>query len=541
MTTINDLSQTMNGWLRWMRIRRAAAWALRGLILGLALGLGVGLLGLLQSRLLRAEFLALVAASALVVPLLAVIVAYLWPIQPLKAARYFDRVFHLNERVSTALELNTLAPLGAQPPTELTQQQLDDAVHAARMVKPTQALPLRLQTREALLALIFALLIGLTWFQGETLFQAAQQARAVQQAAAVQEKKIEQILTQIDNNKTLSEDQKKALSEPLKQAQQGLKDNPSQEGAVSVLTSAGEKLQALTDPQAQQAAQVLKDAGSQAAAQDGSPLQSTGEKLAQGNTAGAASDLANTDVSKLSKAQQQDLAKQLDSMSQSLAETNPQLSTDLKDAAQALKNGDNAKAQQALNKAAQSMAQAGQQQAMSQQAGQAAQQMQQGAGQMLAAGGGNQQQAGQPGQGQQGQGQPGQQGSGQNGQANGTGATGSGQGSSQGSAGTGQSGSSAIQPNGPGDGGESAYEQIYAPNLLGGNDGQTVTLPNSGQTGGETVGQGPTKPGDPGQSLVPYQQVYSQYDQSYHQAIENGSIPFEFLEAIRNYFDSLKP
>jgi hypothetical protein len=281
--------------------------------------------------------------------------------------------------------------------------------------------------------------------------------------------------------------------------------------------------------------QALKDAGSQAASQDGSPLQSAGQKLAQGNTTGAATDLANTDVSKLSQSQQQALAAQLDAMSQSLAATNPQLAANLKDAAQALKNGDTAKAQQALNQAAQSMAQAGQQQAMSQQAGQAAQQMQQGAGQMLAAGGGNPQQAG------QGQGQTGQQGQGQNGQANnGTGASGSGQGGSQGSAGTGQSGSSPI-PNGPGDGGESAYEQIYAPSLLGGGNGQNVTLPSSGQNDGQTVGQGPTKPGDPGQSLVPYQQVYSQYDQSYHQAIESGSIPFEFLEAIRNYFDSLKP
>jgi hypothetical protein len=67
-----------------------------------------------------------------------------------------------------------------------------------------------------------------------------------------------------------------------------------------------------------------------------------------------------------------------------------------------------------------------------------------------------------------------------------------------------------------------------------------VTLPNSGQQG-ETIGQGPTTPGNPGQSLVPYQQVYSQYDQSYHQAIESGNIPFAFLDTIRNYFDSLKP
>lgn len=519
----------MNIWVRWMRVQRAATWALRGLVGGLALALAAGLLGMFGAWLLRAEFIALVVALALILPLIAGIVAGLWPVDPFKAARYFDRVFHLNERVSTALELNR-----QHKKSDLIQQQLDDAVHAARAVEPARALPLRLQTREALLTLILALLLGLTWFRGDELFQAAQQQREVQQAAAAQAAKIEQILTQVKNNDTLTEEQKQALSAPLEQTLNELKNNPSQEGAVSALTSAGEKLQALTDPEAQQMSQALKDAGGQAAAQKGSPLQSAGEKLAQGNTVGAATDLANTDVSKLNAAQSQALANQLEQMSQALASTNPQLAADLKAAAQALKNGDSAKAQQALDKAAQSLANAGQQVAQSQAAGQAAQQMQQGAGQMLAAGGGGQQQTAQSGQGQG-------QGSSQNGQ-NGSSNSGSGHGQSQGSSGAGQeAGASPIpQGNGPGNGGESAFEQIYAPTFLGGNGGQLLPLPNSGQQG-QTIGQGPTTPGSPGQSLVPYQQVYSQYDQSYHQAIESGNIPFAFLDTIRNYFDSLKP
>ena len=523
MTTISDLSRTMNVWLRWLRVQRAAAWALRGLIGGLALALAAGLLGMLGAWLLRAEFIALVVALALILPLIAGIVAGLWPVDPFKAARYFDRVFHLNERVSTALELNR-----QHKKSDLIQQQLDDAVHAARAVEPARALPLRLQTREVLLTLILALLLGLTWFKGDELFQAAQQQRAVQQAADAQAAKIEQILTQVKNNDTLTEEQKKALSAPLEQALNELKNNPSQEGAVSALTSAGEKLQALTDPQAQQMAQALKEAGGQAATQKGSPLQAAGQKLAQGNTVGAATDLANTDVSKLSAAQSQALANQLEKMSQTMASTNPQLAADLKAAAQALKNGDSAKAQQALDKAAQSLANAGQQVAQSQAAGQAAQQMQQGAGQMLAAGGSGQQQTAQSGQGQ--------------GQGNGSSGSGSGQGTSQSSSGAGQeAGASPIpQTNGPGNGGESAFEQIYAPTFLGGNGGQLLPLPNSGQQG-QTIGQGPTTPGNLGQSLVPYQQVYSQYDQSYHQAIESGNIPFAFLDTIRNYFDSLKP
>ncbi len=541
--TFTDLSKTMNTWVRWLRLQRAATWALRGLIGGLALALVAVLIGMFQAQLLRAEFIRLVITLALTLPLVSGMTAYLWPIQPLKAARYFDRVFHLNERISTALELH-----GAKHPNQpetLIQKQLTDAAQAARAVQPRKDLPLRLQTREGLLALIFVVLLGLSWFQGDAMFQQAQQNRAVQQAATEQAKKVEQILSNIQKNDALTEEQKQALSAPLQQALNELKNNPSKEGAASALTSAGEKVQALTSPDAEKMAQALKDAGSQAAAQDGSPLQSAGQKLAQGNTAGAANDLANTDVSKLSDSQSQQLAGQLDAMSQSLAGTNPQLSQDLKDAAQALKDGDKTKAQQALDKAAQSMAQAGQQTAQSQVAGQTAQQLQQGAGQMMAAGGGQQPGQGQTAQsgnpqqgGQNGQGQPGT--SNQPGQMPGTAGSGSGQGQSQGGTGQ-QAGTSPISPNGPGDGGESAYEQIYAPSLLGGKDGTNVTLPPTGNQNGEVVGTGPTTPGDPGTSLVPYQQVYSQYEQSNHQAIENGEIPFEFLSAIRNYFDSLKP
>ena len=544
MMTFQDLSHTLNGWMRWMRLQHAATWALRGLVGGLALALLTAIIGMFEARLLRAEFVGMVLAFALTLPLAAGIVAYLWPLQPLKAARYFDRVFHLNERVSTALELN-----GAKHPNQpeaLIQKQLNDAVHAARAVQPAKDLPLRLRARDALLALIFVALLSLTWFQGDPLFQNAQQNRAVQQAAAEQAKKVEQILSNIKNNNALTEEQKQALSAPLQQALNELKNNPSKEGAVSALTSAGEKVQALTSPDAEKMAQALKEAGSQAAAQEGSPLQSTGQKMAEGNTTGAASDLANTDVSKLSPSESQQLASQLDAMANSVAGTNPQLAQDLKDAAQALKAGDTAKAQQSLDQAAQSMAQAGQQTAQSQVAGQTAQQMQQGAGQMMAAGGGQQPGQGQTAQsgnpqqgGQNGQGQ--QPGTGnQPGQMPGTG-TGSGQGQSQGSQnGTGQGGASDT-PNGPGDGGEKTYEQIYAPSLLGGKEGETVSLPPSGLPNGEVIGQGPTTPGDPGASLVPYQDVYQQYDQSNHQAIENGEIPFEFLTAIRNYFDSLKP
>jgi hypothetical protein len=533
MATITDLNQTLIGWMRWLRLQRALAWSLRGLSLGVVIALALGLVGIFQTSLLREEYLTLLFALGIFGSLIFGLGAYLWPIQPLKAARDFDLTLQLDERVSTALELNQKRSNGSDI---LIQRQLEDAVTKARIVKPSRDLPLRVHSGEIILALLFIGLASAIWFRGESWFQAARQARAVEQAVAEQTAQIEKILSQIHNDDNLTEEQKQILSAPLEQALQGLQENPSLEGSVSILSSTSEKMQALSDPQAEQAAQALQNAGQELAGQEGSPLQQAGENLAQGNYVAAANDLSNLDLGQLTPEKAQQLADQLQSTAESLQSTNPELASELQNAAEALRNGDAAAAQEALNRAAESLAQTGQQIAASQTAQQAASQLQQGVGEVLAAGGG---QAGQPSNGQAGT-QPG--GSNQNGGQ--AGGSGSGTGS-EGTQGT-QPGSEAPnapipQNNGPGDGGEQPYEQIYAPSLLGGEDGPEVGLPPDGQGDGEIVGTGPTTPGDPSQSLVPYNEVYSQYEQANRQAVESGSIPYQFMQIIRSYFDSLKP
>jgi len=165
-------------------------------------------------------------------------------------------------------------------------------------------------------------------------------------------------------------------------------------------------------------------------------------------------------------------------------------------------------------------------------ANQAAGQLQQGAGQVLAAGGG--QTPSQGGAMAQGQSQ-------QSGQNNGGSGSGSGSGDAPQSNQSGDEASSSPieQNNGAGDGGESAYEQIYAPALLGGAGGDTLGVPTSGDDG-EVIGTSPTTAED-GESLVPYTEVYSQYNQFNRQAIENGEVPAQFMDLIRNYFGSLQP
>jgi hypothetical protein len=527
MVTINNLSQTLGQWIRWIRLQRALTWSLRGLAAALGLSLLIGGVGLYQAKLLKQEFLAVILFCVVALPIAFAIAAYFWRVQTIQAARYFDRVFHLKERVSTALELQN-----ENHSADMIQKQLDDAVRVSSKVKPSRDLPLQLPKFDLTLALVFAALIGALWFRGETLFAAASRQRAVEEAIAAEQAKIEEIIKEINTSDSLTAEQKEALAKPLEDAMKELKDNPSVEGAVSTLVSTSEQLKSLSNQQAAQTQQVLTQTGSSLASQEGSPLEAVGKDLAKGNFASAASKLANIDLSQMTPEQLQKLAEQLEAAASSLAATNPELAQQLMDAVQAIRSGDMAAAQQAMSSAASQMVQAGQQISASQMASQAAGQLQQGAGQIVAAGGGqNPSQGGAMAQGQ----------SPQSGQTNGGGGSGSGSGSAPQSNQPGSEASSAPieQNNGAGDGGESAYQQIYAPSLLGGAGGDMLGVPTSGEDG-EVIGESPTTAED-GQSLVPYTEVYSQYNQFNRQALENGEVPVQFMDVVRNYFGSLQP
>lgn len=524
-----ELGHYLSSWIRWERARRAFTWVWRGLLLALFLGLLFGGIGIFLARITYPQFELLLALLVLTILPLAGIIAFAWPFPALAAARRFDQAFGLRERVSTALELPSGHPFASQ--------QLEDALDAARKAQPRRALPLKIALREQLVAPIFALCLLLAVFWGQPAFRAAQQAQNVQQAVEQEAQKIEELITNVQNNPLLRPEQKKALTSPLEEAQRKLQENPSQENAVSVLAQASEKLESLSSSEAQQMSQDLREAGQQAARTEGSPLESVGQQLANGENFAAAQQLANMDVAGMSASEQQTLAGQLEQMADTLEQSNPALASELRQAAQSLREGNPQAAQEALQRASQELTNAGQQVAASQAAAGAANQMQTGRQRVIQAGGGaGQQQGNMPGQ------QPGNT-PGQNGQGNGQqGQSGSGQGPGNGPLNQdGEAGNQPIQPGSPSDGGESAYEPIYAPNLLGGTGGQEVQLPGENNGSGEVISTGPTDPGQEGQSTVPYDEVYAQYDQINQEAIENGQVPLDYLEIIREYFDSLKP
>jgi hypothetical protein len=299
----------------------------------------------------------------------------------------------------------------------------------------------------------------------------------------------------------------------------------------------------------QQQTKDLRQAGqqllNQAEGETNAPLNDFASQLANGDLAKAAQTLDNLDPSSMSTQDQEALANQLDQAASSLSQSNPDLAKQLSSAADSLRQGDPTSAQQALDQAAQELGNTASQAAQASAAQQAAQAISQGSGRLVQAG-----QAAQNGNGQgagqgenngagQGSGQGTGNGSSTDGENSGTG-SGAGKGSSSGSDAQGsETGSNPIdQGNGPGDGGESPYEEVFGPERLGGSGGESVTLPPSTSMD-QIQGLSGANPGEQGPSKVPYQYISPSLVDAYRKYSSSGEIPNALRDFIKNYYYNL--
>jgi hypothetical protein len=545
--SLTELNHHLDRWVRRYRVQRAVRWSLRGAAIALACALAITLIAVLRGLLLQGEFIAIALGLMLIGMTGAAAIGFAWPLDRFTAARRFDRRFGLRERISTALELARLDRSSG----EIGELQLQDALAAARQVHVRQQLPLQIKRFDVLFTVVLLMAVASVAWRGESFFQMAAQTRAVQSAMADEAAKVEELRQQIEADRTLTEEQRREMLEALQETQQRLQEAQSLEQATAVLTQSEKKFESLTSSDAEAQAEALRQAGRKLSQAEGSALQAFGQNLADGDFLAAAENLRNLDVSQLSAEERAQLADQLENMAESVQAGNPTLAQQLREAAAAARNGAAQQAQQALDQAAQAMSQTAQQVARSNVARQVTAQMGQGRQRMIAAGKSAQGQTAQGNQSgtgnQSGQGnQPGQA-SGQNGSSSQPGSAGSGSGSGRGSGDSGdargpEAGSNPIdQNNGPGDGGETTYEPIYAPQRLGGSGEDTVTLPGSGDPNGEVQGQSGVTPGTNNPSQVPYTQVYAEYANAYRQAIDSGQVPPQLRDLIRQYFSSLEP
>ncbi|MBN2146875.1 MAG: hypothetical protein JW726_05785, partial [Anaerolineales bacterium] len=104
---MNELEKIFTQWSRRYRLQRSLRWGSAGLLFGLSMGLGFSLVAVIQQMVLRHEFLILTSASAVVIAGVAAAAGFLWRLKPDYAARTFDRLFGLQERLSTAFEIRS--------------------------------------------------------------------------------------------------------------------------------------------------------------------------------------------------------------------------------------------------------------------------------------------------------------------------------------------------------------------------------------------------------------------------------------------------
>jgi hypothetical protein len=592
------LANLVRQWDRRLRLQQSILWLPRAVMPGLALGIALAVISRLRVFLLPEQILIVTIAAVLLGLFFGALLIWLRRRPMIASARRFDVILDLDERISTALEL---LEGRIRSNDELVALQVEDARLQARAAHVSDRVPIRTAPRDwmivLLLAAVLALLLLLPNPQSELIAQNAAQTAAIEEAA----EEVREITEEIAADSSLSDPEREQLLEVLETSTQTLQQqNITPEEAFAALSDVQSALrnQANLFNQRVNNSQSAFDSASE---QLGDFTPGDQEQTSAQDLISALQTLAEN-MQNQSQEQREQAAQQLSQAAQSMENTNPQAAQSMQQAAQAMQNGDQQNAQQQLQQAQESLGQQAQQQNQQQQAAQqmnqqaqnvqqAAQQVSQAAQEQSQQQGQqqSQQQQGQPQsqqqqsqqsqqgqqgeesqQGQQGgqqgqqqsqqaqaqqpgeQGQQGQQGeqagaeSQQQNNAMSGAALSSGAGDSPGEQSqNAQQGQRPSQPpnqdNNPDGQGEREYEPIYAPQRIGenGNNGEDIVLEPDGENAPvieDNFTENPT-----GNTTVPYNQVYSNYQNAANQALDSGYVPLGLKDIVRNYFTSLEP
>ncbi len=534
---MGELGSLVSEWSRRARLQTSLRW----LCLGLAIGLGLALIPAVAARYAPLFSVSQLVIIALAATALSALIAFAWPWlrairrSTLAWARYFDQRFGLKERVSTAMEIES-GTLNVKNDL-IRKSQVSDATKIAERVDFKRLLPLKMPWKDALLMLVLAVGLIVAIVMPNPQQEVLAEKLKLQEELAKQVQQLEDIKSSIKDSKFLTDLQKEQALQALEQAQDQLRDSDaSEESAMSALNEAQEKLDALRDEVADQQARDLERTG-QALSPDDLTKQ-LAESLSNRDFDKAAEQLrklAGNEGQELTQDQQQRLANQMEQLAKGVQNSDPTLAQELRDTAQALREGRNNDARKSLDQAAKSLEKTSQNQASQQDLNQASNALNEARRQ--AARNPNQSQSGNEQGGEQGQGE---QGSGQGGNDPGE------QGGEMAGEGAGEGGQAGAATAGDGASNSSQHSEdtgssnsIYAPQRLN-EKGESVQLPeargvNSPNPSGRP-NQAPT-----GNSTVPYQQVYSQYAQAADEALQNGDVPVDMRDYVREYFSSLNP
>lgn len=592
---VQEIQTQVQRWERRGQRLRLLLWLPRAVMLGALLGAMLALL--LRFGGAGAQVSLFGAGAVLGAVLLVAVGRAFWPRPLLGLAREYEQRFGLQERLSTALELQS-GRISA--PAELSTQQMHDAAEHARRLDPAQKLPLKIRPLEWLGAFAALVLLGLllALLAGSDPGALAGRGDPVALAGAAEE--LRDIVEAVANETTLSAEERSALLETLERSLNDLeRGDLSAEEAFAAMGDAQQALREQAEQLRQQgrsqdqafgaAADTLRretieiDAGS-APTEGGSGIAEFQELAQQLSEA----------MQSLSPSQREAMQRAMEMAADEAMQANPQLSQALRDAAENMRQGDDAAAREALQRALEQAGDAGERQALrdvtartleqnADAAAEAAEQIANSdssrqpesgdeASEEDPPGGATSQQAAQGEEGQQGgqgedgapgeEGPSGEQGGTQSGEGSGEGEAaafseeasqgGQGedanQGSMQGAAGdaanTGQDSSGAAEApsssdNNPDGQGEQVYEAIYAPQRLSAEGTTDIVL--EPDTSDVPVVQGDFQQNPLGESVVPYNRVFRAYAEAANRALNSDAVPLTMRDVVREYFNSLEP
>jgi len=356
MTGQDQLIRLLKGWERWRRVASLPVWLVRGALVGFVVMLLLALVSRVRPIFTPAQLAIALALTTVIALSGAALLVMGWRRSNVRIARYFDHLFGLQERISTALELYAANAEGTLPAL-----QTDDALTRAAKFDARAALPLRIKWREAVGALALCAVCLFAIYAPNPQTTALAQQAAISSAIQQQIAKIEQIKQQIQADTRLSTQDKAALTQLLDEAAQRLaQPGITRAEAVATLNDLQQKLvqnQGQLTPNQQQALQGAGQALGQGIPPGNVAAQQAAQGLQNGNLNQAAQGLQNlsNQLNSLDAAQQKALAESLQNAAKALEGTNPQAAQAMQQAAQALQAGDLAAAQKALQQAAQAL------------------------------------------------------------------------------------------------------------------------------------------------------------------------------------------
>ena len=237
-----ELTQKINRWHGRRQLRDLLIIAPRGFLAGLLVAVVLAAISRFRPLLTNIELLYTAVGLSLTGLLISLLFVFLRRPSLAQKAQFADQTFGLRERLTTAFELRDGA---IQAPDGWQQQQLSDTVAASKQVDAQAALPLEANSQDWSLILLALALLAAAVIVANPQAAVVGQQRAVARAIEDQITALEEAEEAINNNETLTEEQKEELTQPLTEAREALADADNQEQAMAALSQAERELRDL--------------------------------------------------------------------------------------------------------------------------------------------------------------------------------------------------------------------------------------------------------------------------------------------------------